>query len=267
MFKEFLRSWQTQTASQSATLTVLVGTYTVVVLTLLIQSNLDGLLSRWGRDVKVSVYLKEGLDQTNVSLMQKRLGQIKGFTQVKYVSKEAALEYFQKRLGSLSPTLAADKNFENPLPASFEVILDSQIAQDILGQLPKIAKELSLSPEVEDVSYGQGWVENYASVLKVFRISSWGLVLVLCLGSLFVVGNSIKSSIMVRREEIEVLELVGATQARIAAPYVFEGALLGFLGAVGALLFSAIIFSWQSKILVSGLGFWGLSDQLSLSVQ
>ena len=114
---------------------------------------------------------------------------------------------------------------------------------------------------VDDISYGQSWVENYAALVKSFSYSSLLLIAVLLAGSLFVVGNSIRNSISLRREEIEILELVGATRSMIMMPYIFEGAIMGFFASALSCGICYLIFVWQASIINSSLGFWGLGSQ------
>lgn len=259
----FFKSWQNQATAQAATLSVLVGTYTIVVVTMLLHQNLETILSKWGSEVKLSVYLKDEIPGPATTAVKDKMDQLGLFDSIRYISKETALVDFQKRMGSLAPSLVQDKSFENPLPASFEAVLSPQKTRQAIGQLPKAAEMLMKMMGVEDVSYGQGWIENYAAVIKVFRVSSIALIFILAMGCLLVIGNSIKSSVMARRDEIEVLELFGATSMMIVAPFLIEGAIMGLLGAGGALFVSGLIYSWQSSVLIESLGFWGFADTLT----
>jgi cell division transport system permease protein len=257
----FFKSWKGQAAAQTATLSVLVATYTIVVLTLLLHQNLEHILSRWGSEVKMNVYLKDEIPEAQKSVVRSNIEKLGLFESVAYVSKDEALSNFQKRMGSLAPSILEDKDVENP--SSFEAVLSPSKARSSLGQLPEVAQTLAALAGIEDISYGQGWIENYASVLKVFRISSAVLVLILSLGCLLVIGNSIKSSVISRRDEIEVMELFGATPGMIMAPFLTEGAMMGFVAAALALAVSSVLYAWQSLVLVEGLGFWGISELLS----
>lgn len=263
LFEAYFRSWRHQAAMQVATLSVLIGAYTIVAMTLLIHQNLQHVLTRWGTDVKVNVYLNDSADADEISKVQKEMSNSALFAKIDFISKDQALVHFQKRMGSLAPTLINDKSFENPLPASFEAVLSKAQAKIGLDRLPDLASQISGMKAVEDVSYGQGWIENYASALNVFEISSWLLIFILVAGCLLVIGNSIKSSVMQRRDEIEVMELFGAPERMIMMPFLIEGAITGFIASIGAVVFAYVVYTWQSGVLVEGLGFWGLKDLLS----
>jgi cell division transport system permease protein len=157
-----------------------------------------------------------------------------------------------------------DSEFVNPLPASFEMVLKKGVGRHSdYSDLVKFAKEVSGYQGVEEVSYGQGWVENYASVLKVFSWTSIFLLFVLFCGGLFVIGNSIRNSVTQRRDEIAALELFGATKWMIQWPFVFEGAFMGFVASVLSLAVTYVLFSWQAQYLSQNLSFWGFTASLN----
>jgi len=248
---------------QFATLTVLTGTFTVITLFFFMHANLTRILSHWGESVQLAVFLKDSASSDQINQVQNFIKGLDGIDNVKFVSKEAAAESFQKQMGHYSPQLLSDPEFGNPLPASLEIrFLEGVSSDGSYGKMVKVAEQLARLAGVEDVSYGQGWVENYASLLRVFSSSSYLLIIVLLAGSLLVVGNAIRNAIHQRREEIEVLELVGATPMDIRLPYIFEGAVLGGLAATSSLLFCFGLYRWQQAVAAKHLGFWGLANEV-----
>lgn len=263
VWRSFVRTFKHQTSMQVATLSVLVGTFTVHALFALVHQNLETILTRWGKEVKVSVYLKDDVAPKDVGHVREFLGSSKLVSNVDYLSKDQAAKRFREKIGQISPGMFSDSEFVNPLPASFEVVLRKGIGGNSeYKALVEFAKELATFAGVEEVSYGQGWVENYASVLKVFSWTSAFLLFVLFMGGLFVIGNSIRNSIAQRRDEIAILELFGATKWMIQWPFVFEGAFLGFLSSVLALVVTFTLFQWQASYLGDQLSFWGFTSSL-----
>ena len=257
VWSHLFRSWRSQTAVQTATFAVLIGTFCILTLCLTIQHNLKILLTRWGSEVQVSVYLKDSVEKGQIEKIRQNLETSELFEKVEYLSKEGAAELFSKKIGHLSPTLLNDNSFANPLPASFEGYLKGGVSSGSSYEaLVRFAKSISALAGVEEVSYGQGWIENYASALKAFTSASWALVGVLLLGGLFVVGNSIRSSIANRREEIALYELFGATPWTIQWPYIFEGAVMAGAAGVVSLALGYGLFSWAHKVWVRDLQFW-----------
>ncbi len=258
-----LNGWRLNPVATLATLSVLTGTFTVIVMMALVHKNMGNVLSRWGTDAKLHVYLTDDADQTRQQEIKKELEQSGYFSTASFVSKKTAADLFRKKMGRLAPDLGGDKEDENPLPNSFEAVLKKDLRHSGgYEKLAGFAKRLAKAGGVEDVSYGQGWVENYASALKAFSMSSAFLVGVVLLGSIFIVGNAIQSSVAQRRDEIEIMELFGATPWMILRPFLLEGFLFGFLSAVAASVIGFAIFRWQAGLMLDTLQFWNLEGIL-----
>lgn len=264
LLRNFWRSWEQHTTLQITTLAVLTGTFVVITFSILIHHNLDQILSKWGSSMQMSVYLKENIDTDIQTKVIEHLQKELGFEDVSYVSKQAAAKAFAEKLKDVVPDLLQDKEFGNPLPASYEVQLpesysDPEMITELVGNVAKI-KSLE---GVDDVLYGKGWVENYAILVSGFKWASWAGIFLLIGGTLLVIGNSIRSSIFQRQEEIAVLELFGATSRMIQIPFVFEGALLGLIATVISLGTCYFFYLGQESVLSGSLAFWGLNSTLS----
>ncbi len=155
---------------------------------------------------------------------------------VHYVSKDEALARFRARLrerGQVDLTGYLDRN---PLPASLEVrLVDPRDYQAVVDRLS------SHDEVVEDVVEVQQLVERLTSVTDVLRTG--GLVVLGVVGFvvLFIIVNTIRLAVVARREEIEIMRLVGASDAFIRWPFIFEGAFVGLLGSAGALLVLGLV--------------------------
>lgn len=258
-FQNFIRTWQVQPTIQLASLSVLVATFTIMTTAFAVQHNLHSLLTRWGSEVKLSVYLKDTIDAEAPDI-RSALADSGLFSQVDFLSKKAAAQLFREKMGQLSPTLASDEDFLNPLPASYEAKLKSAIAgTSDYKKFLSFSKAIVAVPGVEEVSYGQGWIENYAAALNVFSTSSGFLIAVLLAAGLFVIANSVRSSIAIRRDEIAILELFGATKMMIQWPYIFEGMMMGLTASVLSVGLSFTLFSWAKAVWVEQLQFWSAS--------
>lgn len=248
---------------QLATLTVLAATYTVFTLALLAHQNVSGILNQWGDSVKMSVYLDDELELDQVETIKKAIENIGSFNAIDFISKEKAAESFMQQMASYAPGFLSDLEGENPLPMSFELSLGKDLVGPLgTSKLEKSAEALRKIEGVEEISYGQGWIENYSSLVNSFSTTSWVLVALLLAGSLLVVGNSIRNSINQRRQEIEILELIGATSSYIRIPYLFEGMMMGLIASVFAIVVSYMLFSWQSEMFNAQLGFLRVGTSL-----
>ncbi|MBX7231281.1 MAG: permease-like cell division protein FtsX [Bdellovibrionales bacterium] len=251
-----LRTWKEHTSLQLMTLVVLSATFTIFSGFLFIRSNLSSLLTQWGDQVQITIFLKDEIKKDELSAIKSVLLETPTLTKTKYVSKVEATQNFIKQMGHYSSQLLTDPEFANPLPAS----LEAQVTQ--YSELPRLVSQLIPLPGVEDVSYGQGWIENYTSFTQLFSQISLGLILLLLGGGLLIIGNVIQHSIIQRREEIEVLELVGATRLFIQLPFIINGALLGFLGAVFGVLILSGLYLWQQSTMGTTLIFGGAGIKL-----
>jgi cell division transport system permease protein len=176
-----------------------------------------------------------GAEAVLVVQAQALAAEVAAMPEVRDVSKDEALARFQARLrerGQVDLTGYLDRN---PLPASLEVSLvdprDYQAVVDLLAARDEI---------VEDVVEVQQLIERLTSVTDVLRTG--GLVVLAVVGFvvLFIIVNTIRLAVVARREEIEIMRLVGASDAFIRWPFIFEGAFVGLLGAAVALLVLAL---------------------------
>jgi cell division transport system permease protein len=206
-----------------ATLTTMILTLLILGAVSLLTLNLDKTLSSLENEVEVSAFL---LDSANTPSLLARL-QSKTFPEISSVlleTKEEAL----KKLGKDMPSILEGVE-SNPLPNTLRIrLLHAEDAQ-------KVAARVKVLPGVQDVEYGAGYVENAVKMISSVRLVGYGLVLILLLNSLFNILNTVRIAMYARRQEIEVMRLLGAKRSFIRAPYLLEGMFLGILaGGVSA---------------------------------
>jgi len=258
IYKSIKYSWTNHTGIQIATYSVLVATFTVIFSIFSLSINLKRVLVHWGESVQITAYVKDGTSSESISKIESALQDMGGFKDLNYISKEQAQKIFEAQMGRYYPDLMNDPEFVNPFPANFQLTLGSSAdfnnIEQVAGQIMKIN-------DIEDVSYGQDWVKNYASLVSTFSRSGWLVVIVLLIGSAFVIGNSIRTSIAHRHDEIQILELVGATSRMIWVPFVVDGALMGMLATLSALGIGYLIYIWGMSTFGSNLAFSALTSQ------
>ncbi len=155
---------------------------------------------------------------------------------VTYVSKDVALAEFRQRLrdrGQVDLTGYLDRN---PLPASLEVKL---VNPRDFGSVVTVLKDRPLV--VADVVEVQDMVNRLTTVTDVLRTGGVGILLLVGLVVLFIIVNTIRLAVVGRREEIEIMRLVGASGAFIRWPVIFEGAFVGLIAALAALALMAVV--------------------------
>lgn len=212
-----------------------IGAFTVAFLVtgifLLLTLNLSIVVARWAEDFQVVVFLRDETTPEQLTLLRKQLDKELAVREVAYVSKSQALAEFRKQIRDQESLLEGLK--DNPLPASFRLRIhrESQTADD----LSQLAASLRRMEGVEDVLYGQEWIERLTSIIQVMKILGIVIGGVLGVTSLFIVANTIRLAVYARAEEIEIMRLVGATRAYIQLPLILEGSLQGGMGAALAL--------------------------------
>jgi cell division transport system permease protein len=223
--------WRGRQSGMLATVTIALALF-VLGGFLLVTSNLQRLGAAWSSAAEMSVYLKDDVTPAERGAIESVLGSAAITTGREYVSKDAALARFKAAFGDLA--LAVDTAGGNPLPASYEVRLRSA-AEDRDGVEDLGARLRSLSG-VADVRYDRQWLDRLQAAILVIR--GVGLVLgsILTIAAALTVGNVVRLALHARRDELEIMQLVGAPEAYIRGPFVMEGILQGGTGAALALM-------------------------------
>ncbi len=205
---------------------VLVGSFTLLL------RNMEELLDRFGGDLHVTAYLEPGLSEAERRELVRRAGRVEGVESLRLVSEAEALERFKAGVGGGAAFL--DGLDENPLPASLEITLRPEWRS--AEGLGRVAARLAPLDGVEDLASGQDWVEGYLRALALLRALGIGLGLILALATLLIVANTIRLAVLARRDELEILKLVGASRSFVSTPFLLEGMLEGAAGGALALL-------------------------------
>jgi cell division transport system permease protein len=197
----------------------------------LAYSNASRIVSAWRSDLRVIVYLEDDIPADRLEALKNFCRDLDEVVNLKYVSREQALENFRKALGE-------DQDFlkdlpENPLPASLELYLDAEISS--LQDVEHLARQLERQVGVEEVVYGSRWLRHLFSLLRVVKYFGLLFAAFLSLMTVFIVASTIRLSLFSRREIIRVLYLVGATRWFVAMPYLLEGIFQGTLASLLAL--------------------------------
>ncbi|MDJ0848078.1 MAG: permease-like cell division protein FtsX [Myxococcota bacterium] len=205
---------------------VLVGSFALLL------RNMEELLDRFGGDLHVTAYLEARLSEAARRDLVRRAGRVEGVESLRLVSEAEALERFQAGVGGGAAFL--EGLGENPLPASLEITL--RPAWRSAEGLREVTARLAPLGGIEDLASGQDWVEGYLRALALLRGLGIGLGVILALATLLIVANTIRLAVLARRDELEILKLVGASRSFVSTPFLLEGLLEGAAGGALALL-------------------------------
>jgi cell division transport system permease protein len=226
-------------------ITTVAITLFIVGFFLIIIYDVQGVLSSVKSQVEVAVYLKDNITGELKTYLE---NEIKGWNEVSevvYVSKDAALEKF-KTENAGSEILKEIQG--NPLPASFEIRLKSPEKVDQIA-LRFVAKDGAYVEGVDEVIYGQNYVQKIFSITAIAGSIAFLIIIILLLAAVVLIFNTIRLSIHSRRKEIEVMKLVGATNWFVRIPFIFEGFFEGF---VGSAISAVLLYFITNYLLIKG---------------
>ncbi len=215
----------------------------------LVVANMEAILARFGEELHVVAYLEPGLAQQKLDALMERALAEPGVETVEYVSAEEAAERFRRTQPERAVLL--DGIEENPLPASVELRLapDRRSA----AAVRTVTAMLEALPGVAEIGSGNEWIEGYAQAVALIRSVGLAIGAVLALATLLIVANTIRLSIYARRDEIDILRLVGASRTYVAAPFLLEGLIEGLAGGAMGLVLLWSAWRGLSPVLRGGL--------------
>ena len=217
----------------------------ILVVFMMVTLNMASLIDKTSEEMRLFVYLDDGLEQETAQDIQRRLLGLRGIEEVSFISKDEALAEFRESLGEESDLL--DELVENPLPDAFRVKpRHGYITSEFLAS---IAAEVEKWKGVEEVRYGKKWFERGERLAKGIYIIDLALGLIIFLSVIFVIYNTVRLTVLHRRTTIDVMKLVGATNAFIRIPFILEGALQGIAASLIAIGLLTAIYTFSSRYL------------------
>jgi cell division transport system permease protein len=206
---------------------------------LLLTVNLRAAIVAVQRQVEIAVFLREDIRDAELKNLDQFLREHPGVVSARYLPRDEALAEFRKELKEKEYLLEALES--NPLPDTFEVALYDDWKST--ERISLLAEQISGMAGVDEVKYGREWVGRLNRIIVAAVLADLFLGTVVAISSLFVVANTVKLTLIARKEMIELMKMVGATSGVIRRPFVIEGILKGVLASLlaGILL---IILTW-----------------------
>ena len=205
---------------------------------ILLFYNLNNWMAEWKQSLSMSVYLQDEIDQKTRTRIESLLKNLPSAELKEYISKDRAMEDLIDGLDVHSGLLDGLK--ENPLPASFEIIFKDVNIRQLDPQ--RMKEEIEKIEGVQEVQYSEEWLDRLEGLVYMLKVAGFVIAGFLCLAVLFITTNTIKLTIYSRRDEVEILKLVGATDWFVKMPFLIEGAIQGLVGGVIALSVLFLLF-------------------------
>jgi cell division transport system permease protein len=197
----------------------------------LLSLNLGRAIAQWGDRVRVIVYLKDEPPAARLEELLQRIEAVGGVQRLRFVSKAEALRVLKRSLGSQADV--AEQLPRNPLPASVEVTPDAAMATP--EGTRALVSRLAALPEVEEVQGGSQWVDGLAQFRRLFQGVGLAVGAVLALAAILTVTTATTLVLHLRRDEMEILRHVGATENVIRWPRLLQGMAQGLVASIVAL--------------------------------
>jgi cell division transport system permease protein len=197
----------------------------------LVSSNIGQATDQWRNRVRIIVFLKRDASTAEGHAVADRVTAMPGVATARYVSKAEALGTLKQVLGK--DASVAEQLPVNPLPASLEVTPTAEGATPD-GARALIAR-LAALPEVDEVGGGSQWIERLAQGRRLLNVVGAGVGAVLALAAILTVTTATTLVLHARRQEMEIMRLVGAPELVVRMPLLLQGMMQGLLGAMIAI--------------------------------
>lgn len=250
VYTSFKRNiWMTLASIFTVVLSLFIlGFFSIVIL------NLNKMADTLESQVQISVYLKDDLSQEEIDETKETLSKIEGLQDIKFITREEAMENFKERLGDQQFLLDALDD-TNPLPDSFSLTVTSP------QQVKTIADTVVALDSVESASYSQDIINHLFNLTHLIRLIGVALIILLTGAAIFIISNTIRLTVFARRKEIAIMKYVGATDWFIRWPFLLEGICLGFIGGGLATIFLYIVYNQVTQEIYEAMAFFPLIPQ------
>ena len=212
----------------------LIGLFSAVAL------NLINIVRQAGDNIGITIFFNEGMSEADIIAIGDNIATWPEVERTEYTSAQEAWETFQKEYFAQYPELAEGFADDNPLAnsASYNIYLNDLSQQgQVVGKLENIAG-------VRQVNRSESTAGALTDIGKIVGIVSIVLIVILLAVSIFLITNTIVTGITLRKEEIQIMKYVGATDFFVKSPFIFEGMIIGIVGAIIPLV--VIFFIYRS---------------------
>ena len=221
-FKSIFRNFSLSVASISCTIITLV----LVALAILATKNVTDMTDKIEKDLTVIVFVDSKSTEDEIKSIKKEIESINNVDTITYRSKEEIKSTMSNENETFKTIMDSWEEDENPLQSTYILKVKD------IKKIKETATTLKNIKKVTLVKYGETMVDRMVSVFDIIKKGCWVIVLALIVVTVFLITNTIKITIFSRRNEINIMRLVGTSNTVIKLPYLFEGLLLGIIGSL-----------------------------------
>lgn len=212
----------------------------------IVLKNAQTVTAQWTSPTDINLFLKKDIPEKRYQNLLQRIETYKEIEKVTYISKEAGMAEFKRSSGFVSILDFLDKN---PLPAVV-VVTPHEYYRTAVAAKALLAK-LEKEPEVQQGKLDVMWLTRLEGIISIFRDAVLVVSVLLLSSVLLITGNTIRLNILSHREEIEVLKLIGATNAFVQRPFLYTGFWYGAIGGMLAWIVTVFMVSWMETSVIN----------------
>ena len=178
--------------------------------------------------VGITVFFNEGMEETKIQAIGTKIKNIDGVVETNYISAEEAWKTFSEEVFGNEEEVLKAFGTDNPLAdsASYEVFIED------IAQQQEIVKQIEQIDGVRKVESSEGAAVGLTNLNMLAGYAAAGVVIILLAVAVFLISNTITIGIAVRKEEIAIMKLIGATDFFVKAPFIIEGLIIGLVGSI-----------------------------------
>lgn len=229
-FREALRRIWTSKRTSFVAVSMIAISLLILGSFMLVAENLEHALAQWQGTLRVNIYFTPTASAEQIAAVEQHLAADRELSRRRFVSRDEALQRFRTYFANISDLVS--QLDENPFPASFEVEVSSQFIQS--RHFEQQMEALRRMPAVEQLQFDWAWLARLRRLVNVINIAGFVAGGILAIAAAFTIANVIRLTMMLYREEINIMRLVGATERIIRGPFLFEGVIQGTLGGIAA---------------------------------
>ncbi|MDD2603594.1 MAG: permease-like cell division protein FtsX [Desulfobacterales bacterium] len=235
------------TVATIALAVIIVGAFSLFVI------NAGDLLNTWRQGLRLMVYLEDGLPPDRRPRIEDTLRRMPEIERLQFISKEAAMALLRSQMSRHAALL--DGLTQNPLPEAYEV----EVRHGVERQMESLAERIEQIAGVEEVAYGKQWIKRFGGLVELLGIIGYALTGLFSGAAVFFVANTIRLILYGRREELEIMRLVGASERFIRTPFYIQALLQGFMGGLVGIGTLYLVYRFTAGDMAATLGGFGFS--------
>lgn len=230
-----------------ATFCVLLISLMLVGASALFYININSIISGIGDKNEIAVFINNGTAQERVEEFGQELMTIDNVDSIEFVSKDQALSNMMDSMQDYK-IIFESLNGDNPLPDGYSVKVKD------LDRISETVDRIRSMADVKSVSASNEFAEFLRELRKVVTLVAGAVIIALAIVSMIMISNTTKASVFARREEIQIMKYVGATNAFIRTPFFVEGMVTGLFAGIGAFLITWLGYSSVFNIFTQQVG-------------